>query len=128
MLGLTPFVYEPIRAAHLPAINEGEPTGVHDRASSVELHVLARPRTTRLMDNINREQYGKPELSERQAPFSAQVGMWWLYFKWQWLRDAHGEQPALQSVLAVAVPRARRRSAATCTGNTTARHSGTSGR
>ena len=43
------------------------------------------------MANINRDQYGKPDLGERQAPFSAQVGMWWLYFKWQWLRDAHGD-------------------------------------
>jgi hypothetical protein len=50
---------------------------------------------------VNREQYGKPNLSERQAPFSAQLGMWWLYFEWQWLRDPHGTQSALQSVLAV---------------------------
>ncbi len=27
--------------------------------------------------------------------------MWWLYFKWQWLRDAHNDQPGLQSGLAV---------------------------
>jgi hypothetical protein len=27
--------------------------------------------------------------------------MWWLYFKWQWLRDAYNEQAALQAVLAV---------------------------
>jgi hypothetical protein len=26
--------------------------------------------------------------------------MWWLYFKWQWLRDAHGERPGLQGALA----------------------------
>jgi hypothetical protein len=55
----------------------------------------------RLMANVNREQYGKPNLSERQAPFSAQLGMWWLYFKWQWLRDPHGTQTALQTALAV---------------------------
>ena len=51
------------------------------------------------MDNINREQYG--DKLERGAPFSAQVGMWWLYFKWQWLRDAYNESAALQAILAV---------------------------
>ena len=30
------------------------------------------------------------------------MGMWWLYFKWQWLRDVHGAQPALQTALALA--------------------------
>jgi hypothetical protein len=39
------------------------------------------------MYNFNRGQYGKPSLSTRQASFTEQVGMWWLYFKWQWLRD-----------------------------------------
>ncbi|MEO8333905.1 MAG: hypothetical protein ABI664_02970, partial [bacterium] len=34
------------------------------------------------------------------APFSAQLGMWWLYFKWQWLRDAHSDSPFTQSLLA----------------------------
>jgi hypothetical protein len=27
--------------------------------------------------------------------------MWWLYFKWQWLRDVHGTQQGLQVALAV---------------------------
>ncbi len=26
--------------------------------------------------------------------------MYWLYFKWQWLRDPHGMHPTLQNVLA----------------------------
>ncbi len=37
----------------------------------------------------------------------AQVGMWWLYFKWQWLRDAHGEQPGRAGDARRGVPRAR---------------------
>jgi hypothetical protein len=52
------------------------------------------------MDNINRVQYGKPDVSERQAPFTAQVGMWWLYFKWQWLRDPYEQHVRWQLVLA----------------------------
>jgi hypothetical protein len=97
LLGLTPFVYEPIRAAHFPAMNEGEPTGC---ATKLEASCTFSSLTKqRLMDNINREQYGKK--LERGAPYMAQVQMWWLYFKWQWLRDPHNERLALQAMLAV---------------------------
>ena len=98
MLGLTPFALEPIRAAHHPALNEGEPTGC---TTSIGFScTFSKTTADRLMANINRDQYGKPDLGVRQAPFSAQVGMWWLYFKWQWLRDVHGAQPGLQTALA----------------------------
>jgi hypothetical protein len=99
MLGLTPFAFEPIRAAHHPALNEGEPTGCSDRIAVA--CTFSDTTVRRLMANVNREQYGKPNLSERQAPFGAQLGMWWLYFKWQWLRDPHGTQGMLQGALAV---------------------------
>lgn len=96
-LGLTPFLYLPIRSAYFPAINEGETTAcVTEISVSCTFSELTRKR---VMDNINREQYGKK--LERGAPFTAQVGMWWLYFKWQWLRDAHGDNAALQAILAV---------------------------
>ncbi len=52
------------------------------------------------MYNFNRGQYGKPDLTDRQARFGAQVGMWWLYFKWQWIRDAHGDHQFAQAMLA----------------------------
>jgi hypothetical protein len=99
VVGLTPFAMEPIRAAHHPALNEGEPTGC---TTSIGLKCTFSATTvSRLMDNVNRVQYAKPSLSDRQAPLSAQVGMWWLYFKWQWLRDARGSQAGLQFVLAL---------------------------
>jgi Protein of unknown function (DUF2723) len=100
-LGLTPFAYEPIRAAHFPAINEGEPTACRD---GLKLSCTFDKLTySRLMDNVNRVQYGKPDLAERQSPFvHGQVGMYWLYFKWQWLRDAHDQHPGAQNALAVA--------------------------
>ena len=99
VLGLTPFALEPIRAAHHPAMNEGEPTGC--TAAIGFSCTFSKTTVERLMANINREQYGKPDLSVRQAPFSAQLGMWWLYFKWQWLRDVHGDQAGLQAALAL---------------------------
>jgi hypothetical protein len=97
VLGVTPFAMEPIRAAHFPALNEGEPT-----ACRVELEAsctFSKGTYDAFMYNFNRGQYGKPALSERQAPFTAQIDMWWFYFKWQWLRDAHVEHPFAQSLL-----------------------------
>jgi len=98
VLGGTPFLTQPIRAAHFPAINEGEPTACRD---GLKLSCTFSTKTyDAFMYNFNRGQYGKPSLAERQAPFSAQIGMWWLYFKWQWLRDVDGVSPGLQGSLA----------------------------
>ena len=96
ILGLTPFIYEPVRAAYFPAINEGAPTACNVKLeASCTFSDLTKDR---LMANINREQYGQK--LERGAPYPAQVGMWWLYFKWQWLRDSHETMQGLQFVMA----------------------------
>src|SRR3989475_646260 len=81
IVGVSVYLYLPIRAAHFPAINEGEPT-------------------TRqaLWDVLTRQQYGKPPVWERQATLWAQLGMWFQYFSWQWGRDFSG---AIQNGLAV---------------------------
>src|SRR5918999_2404105 len=97
-LGLTPFATQPIRAAHFPPINEGEPTAC--RTELTASCTFSKATYDAFMYNFSRGQYGKPALAERQAPFTAQLGMWWYYFKWQWLRDAHGEHRGLQSILA----------------------------
>src|SRR5687767_12739867 len=54
------YLFLPIRAAHFPPINEGEPVGFFSQA---------------LMDVLNREQYGKPPLTQRQASLGAQFQM-----------------------------------------------------
>ena len=69
-IGLTVYLFLPLRAAHFPAINEGEPTNWNA-----------------LWSVLTREQYGKPPVWERQATLAAQLGMWWQYFSWQWGRD-----------------------------------------
>jgi len=97
ILGLPPFAFEPIRAAYFPAINEGAPTACETKlAASCTFTKLTEKR---LMDNINRVQYG--EKVGRGAPYTAQVGMWWLYFKWQWVRDVYQTHPGLQFVMAM---------------------------
>ncbi len=64
------YIYLPIRAAQYPPINEGEPVTWNA-----------------LQDVLNRVQYGKPPLTERQAPFTAQLANFWQYFTWQFGRD-----------------------------------------
>jgi hypothetical protein len=80
-VGVSVYLFLPIRAAHFPAINEGEPV-TREALWSV----------------LTREQYGKPPVTQRQADFVAQIGMWWEYFTWQWGHD--WPRPA-QSFLAV---------------------------
>jgi hypothetical protein len=99
-LGLTPFATQPIRAAHFPAINEGEPTACRT-AIAVSCTFSAGTKEA-FMYNFNRGQYGKPDLSERQASFVEQVQMYWLYFKWQWIRDPGQQHEFLQALFAAA--------------------------
>ena len=97
-VGITPFATQPIRAAHFPAMNEGEPTACRTK---LELScTMSKGTYDAFMYNFNRGQYGKPSLSERQASFTEQAGMWWLYFKWQWLRDPDAQYPFTQALLA----------------------------
>ncbi|PYP30641.1 MAG: hypothetical protein DMD49_09965, partial [Gemmatimonadetes bacterium] len=81
VVGVSVWAYLPIRAHFYPPINEGEPT-TWDALKAV----------------LNREQYGKPPLTERQATLFAQIGMWLQYFSWQWGRDW---SPSIQRGLAV---------------------------
>jgi transmembrane protein TMEM260 (protein O-mannosyltransferase) len=66
------YLWLPLRAAQYPPINEGEPVGFLSQA---------------LQDVLNRVQYGKPALTERQATFTAQLANFWQYFSWQFARD-----------------------------------------
>src|SRR5881275_2380729 len=81
VVGVSVYLFLPIRAAHFPAINEGEPTTLQA-----------------LWDVLTRQQYGKPPVWERQATLAAQLGMWFQYFSWQWGRDFPG---SIQAGLAV---------------------------
>ncbi len=66
------YLWLPMRAAQYPPINEGEPIGFFSQA---------------LKDVLNRVQYGKPGLGERQASFAGQLGTFWQYYSWQFARD-----------------------------------------
>jgi hypothetical protein len=66
------YIYLPMRAGQFPAINEGEPIGFFSKA---------------LSDVLNRAQYGKPPVYQRQADFVAQIANYFQYFGWQFGRD-----------------------------------------
>ena len=74
------YLYLPLRAAQLPAINEGEPI-----CANLLQAVLQKCQA--LNDVLNRVQYGKPSVMERQADFFAQLANFWQYFNWQFARD-----------------------------------------
>src|SRR6185312_342465 len=84
VVGLTPFATQPIRAAYFPALDEGEPTACRTHLAASCTFSMKTLETFKY--NFDRGQYGKPDLSDRQASYVDQVGMWWLYFKWQWIR------------------------------------------
>ncbi|MFI5244841.1 MAG: protein O-mannosyl-transferase family, partial [Gemmatimonadales bacterium] len=99
VFGLSLFAFEPIRSANNPALNEGEPTAcVTGFAVGCTLSTVT---LERLNAQVSRDQYSKPALSNRQASFGAQLGMWWQYFTWQWFRDPHGAHPVAQLELAL---------------------------
>jgi hypothetical protein len=81
-VGLSVFIFLPIRAHHFPPINEGEPTNWQA-----------------FLDVLQRRQYGKPPITERQAAPWAQLMMWVQYFRWQWAHDMSDGVQALFAVL-----------------------------
>jgi len=69
-VGVSVYIFLPLRAAHFPPINEGEPTNWQA-----------------LWAVLTRQQYGKPPLFQRQADLVAQFLLWVQYFRWQWGHD-----------------------------------------
>ena len=98
VLGLTPFITQPVRAAMHPMMNTGEPTGCVD-GLAVDC-TLSATTLERFRSNANREQYPKISIANRQAPIVAQAGMYWLYFRWQWLGGPQGNA-TLQQIVAL---------------------------
>ena len=99
LLGISPFVYQPIRASHQPFINQGSPsactTGPHADC------MFSIVTWKRLRSQLTREQYGGHAVAARQAPLAVQVALWWRYFQWQWWRDGLEAASAWQQGIAV---------------------------
>jgi len=74
------YLFLPIRAGQFPPINEGE-------AVCANLIKGFFGGCRDLSDVLDRVQYGKPSLMDRQAALFAQFGNFMQYFNWQWARD-----------------------------------------
>ena len=97
--GASPFAMMPIRAAHQPFINQSAVSACEDGTIAASCTFSAET-FRRLKGTIEREQYGGNAVLERRGPFAAQLDMYWMYFKWQWIRDVAGTARTPQSIAA----------------------------
>lgn len=86
-------LFVPIRSAQNPVIDEANPECEHLIDAVIpgtyvnpEGHKRWGVRCQPLAESLNREQYGKRSLLDRQSPLSAQYANYWQYFDWQWAR------------------------------------------
>ena len=102
VLGTTPFAMLPIRAAHQPFVNVSAVSACEDGMIAARCTFSAET-MRRLKRTIERDQYGGNPVMQRRGPITAQIGMFWLYFKWQWIRDVAGSMATAQTALAAAM-------------------------
>ncbi|HEU0013347.1 MAG TPA: DUF2723 domain-containing protein [Longimicrobium sp.] len=90
-LGLLMQLYLPIRANLDPVINEASPKCESVAAAVPSVLTMGRVGTCEdLAAVLRREQYQKPPVGERMAPFHHQMANFFQYFDWQWSRSLNG--------------------------------------
>lgn len=100
--GTTPFAMLAIRAAHQPYVNVSAVSACEGGSIAADC-TFSGETASRLKGTIEREQYGGNPVMQRRGPITAQIGMFWLYFKWQWIRDIARAAPTTQTALAAAM-------------------------
>lgn len=93
VIGLSFNFFLPIRAAQRPVINEGDPVCGSFAEAAGAIYTLGREGCPALGSSLRREQYQKPPLSERMAPFGHQLLNYYQYFDWQWSRSLDADEP-----------------------------------
>lgn len=101
-LALSFNLFLPVRAAQDPVINEGDPScePLSSRRADIAATLLLDNHLwggddaacPRLSHALGREQYRKPPVTERMAPFSHQLFNWYQYFDWQWGRGLEASE------------------------------------
>jgi hypothetical protein len=90
VIGLMVHLYLPIRSGLGPIINEAAPSCPDIASALVSIVTFGGAGCEDLSAALQREQYAKPSVSERQAPFLAQITNYLQYFDWQWSRSVDG--------------------------------------
>ncbi len=90
VLGLSVHLYLPIRSGLDPIINEAAPVCSSIGEALQSIVTFGKSGCTDLSAALAREQYAKPPVSERLAPFSTQMANYFQYFDWQWARSIQG--------------------------------------
>lgn len=91
-LGLCVQLYLPIRANQDPVINEAAPKCDNMVTAVVSSVTMGRYKgdCPDLASALRREQYQKPPMTQRMAPFPLQMANFFQYFDWQWARSLSG--------------------------------------
>jgi hypothetical protein len=90
VIGLSVHLFLPIRAGLDPVINEADPTCQSLGDAVVSVITFGKAGCAELSAALAREQYAKPPVTERLAPFWAQLANYFQYFDWQWARSLMG--------------------------------------
>jgi hypothetical protein len=93
LLAVTVQLFLPIRSALNPIINEAQPVCPAGIGSALHsIFTFGQAGCDALSSALNREQYGKPPVTERMAPLGSQLANYFQYFDWQWSRALGGVQ------------------------------------
>ena len=98
-VGLSFSFFLPIRAAQRPQINEGDPLCEGVVETTVAIYTNGAAGCPALASSLRREQYMKPPVTTRMAPFSHQLQNFYQYFDWQWSRGLDPNEPPSRSRL-----------------------------
>jgi hypothetical protein len=90
VLGLSVNLFLPLRAGLKPVINEANPTCPNLSGALGSILSFGKAGCANLAASLAREQYAKPPVSDRLAPFWAQLLNYLQYFDWQWARSLDG--------------------------------------
>ncbi|HEX6751000.1 MAG TPA: DUF2723 domain-containing protein [Longimicrobium sp.] len=95
-LGLSVHLFLSMRAGLHPVINEADPSCPSVGSALLSIMGFGTVKLPGACENLYaslaREQYGKPSIFARQAPFWAQMATYFQYFDWQWGRSVSGVQ------------------------------------
>ena len=93
VVGLSVHLLLSTRAGLGPIINEANPSCPSLTSALISILGMGAKlpgHCVNLTASLARDQYGKPSIFDRQAPFWAQMATFFQYFDWQWARSVSG--------------------------------------